>query len=241
MTKPNINKLKNKIIQGDALEILKTFPDESVDCVITDPPYNIGGKSNKLTKVGSEIKSNEEVLGGWDNIDNYFDWTRNWLKEVFRVTRNGVFSFFDLNEIGKLKDLVESMGFYPKNFIVMVKNNPIPHIRKTGYRSGFEMGLMFMKDKKSKFNFLSQREMINVKYYNIGKKITTHPTEKPESIVGHLVRVLSDKGDLILDPFLGSGTTAVVARKLGRNFVGIEINPEYIKIAEKRLQQQVLL
>ena len=231
----------NKIYHGDIVEILKTLESESVDCAITDPPYNIGGKSNKLTKFGNLIKSNNEVLGGWDDIPDYMSWVKKWLIEIYRVVRGGVFSFFDLNEIGKLKDLIKEVGFYPKNFIIMVKNNPIPHIRKTGYRSGFEMGLMFMKDKKSKFNFLSQKEMINVKNYNTGMfKKTNHPTEKPETIIAHLIEVLSDKGDLVLDPFMGSGTTAVVAKKLGRNYLGIELNPDYIKMAEKRLAQQVL-
>ena len=225
----------NRIIQGDCINVLKTFPDDCVDCVITDPPYNIGGKSSKLTMVGSNVKSNSEVLGEWDDIQNYFEWTRMWLEEIHRVCRGGVFCFFDLNEIGKLRDVVTEVGFYPKNFIILVKNNPLPHIRKTGYRSGFEIGLMFMKNKDSKFNFLTQREMINVKYYNIGDKQTAHPTEKPEGIINHLISVLSDKDDLVLDLFLGSGTTAVVAKKLGRNYIGIEQKSEYVKMAEDRV------
>ena len=228
---------KNKIIQGDCLEVMKGFPDESVDCVITDPPYNIGGESSKITKVGEEIKRNTEALGDWDNIPDYLKWTTKWLKEVYRVCKGGVFSFFDLNEIGKLRDIGKEIGFYPKTFFVMVKDNPIPHFHKSGYRNGFEMGLMLMKNEDVTFNFLSQEEMINVKNYTIGNKKTEHPTEKPESIIKHLVKVLSNDGDLVLDPFLGSGTTCIATKKLNRDFIGIEKEEKYVKIARERLKK----
>jgi site-specific DNA-methyltransferase (adenine-specific) len=122
-------------------------------------------------------------------------------------------------------------------------------MRKAGFRSSFEHGVWLINSQercignakiviKSKtFNFQKQEEMMNVMKYNIGKKDTTHPTEKPLILTENFINIFTNKGDIVLDPFLGSGTTAVACKNLDRNYIGIELNQEYVKIAEQRIKE----
>ena len=119
----------------------------------------------------------------------------------------------------------------------------MPQVRKKNYLSSIELILWVARYAEKcpfTFNFEGQNEMHNFLEYPIcsGAERTAHPTQKPLALIGKLVRIHSNKGDVILDPFLGSGTTAVAAKKLGRNYIGIEINPDYVKIAEERLKRE---
>jgi DNA modification methylase len=230
------------IYNNDCMNILPNLKDNSVDFCITDPPYNIGQKgNNKLTKMGDKIVENSKAFG-WDYMDNYFEWVESWMTHLYRVVKHSAFIFFDLNEIGKLKDIGEKVGFYSKTFFCIVKNNPLPHFCKNGYRSGFELGILFLKYKKtSKFNFLKQEEMINVKNYTIGNKLTKHPTEKPIEVIKHLVHVMSDEGDCGLDPFAGSGNHIIAMKELRRGFVGIEKDTDYYNAITERLNNTKVL
>ena len=230
--------------QGDCIELMHQLPESSIDLVITDPPYNISNYGNSLTKVGNKIVRAD--FGDWDKWatqDEYFEWCMLWLKEIERVLKDkgSFYVFFDNHYADHLTWLIEkNTGLKQKCPIVLVKNNPIPHIRKTNFRSAFERATLFVKDKDKKpktFNFLSQKKMCNVLFYNIGQKETEHPTEKPLQIISQFVEISSNRGDVVLDPFMGSGTTGVACQQLGRNFIGYEISPDYFKIAEKRIKE----
>ena len=134
----------------------------------------------------------------------------------------------------------EKIGFQYNHQIVLVKDNPLPHFTKTNFRSSFELCFYMSKGKPKTFNFLAQNKMINKFHYLIGRKDTIHPTEKPIKMFRWLIEVSSNKGDLVFDGFLGSGTTAVACKELGRKCIGIEISPEYCKITKQRLSQEVL-
>ncbi|MCG8509084.1 MAG: site-specific DNA-methyltransferase, partial [Rhodospirillales bacterium] len=140
-------------------------------------------------------------------------------------------------------------GFVYRNQLAMVKKNPLPSLSKTNWRSGFELCLYLVKPIKQRatgvaqsgpsgatFNFLSQPDCINVYPYLVRNKTTTHPTEKPLGFVRRLVEVSSRPGDLVLDPFVGSGTTAVAAKTTGRDFLGFDTSPEYVKMARRRIR-----
>jgi len=128
----------------------------------------------------------------------------------------------------------------------------LPNIRKNGFRSSFEHAVWMINSQeqyvgnpniviKSKiFNFQKQEEMMNVMSYNIGQKKTEHPTEKPLNLTGRFINIFTNKGDVVLDPFLGSGTTAAAAQTLHRNFIGIEIDPKFCEMARQRLRQHPL-
>lgn len=233
----------NRLHQGDALKLLKGMNSDSVDLVVTDPPYNISNYGNSITKKGSEITRGDfGEWDKWDDIETYFGWCLAWVSELERVCKQGAsfYTFFDNHYADHLTYLIEKeTGFRQKAPIVLVKNNPIPHIRKTNFRSTFERATLFVldEDKKPKtFNFISQGVMKNVMFYNIGQKKTSHPTEKPLRIIRDFVRISSNEGDLVLDPFTGSGTTAVAALQSGRNFIGFEKKLEYCEMARSRME-----
>ena len=127
-------------------------------------------------------------------------------------------------------------GFRYRNQLAIVKVNPLPSFYKNNWRHAVEVCMYLTKGRPATFNFLSQRECNNVFMHALGRKETQHPTEKPLAFVKKLVQVSSNRNELVLDPFMGSGTTAVACEQLGRNFLGFELNAEYITLAKRRLR-----
>ena len=230
----------NKIYNMDCLEGLKKLEDNSIDCVITDPPYNIARKGD-IFKIGNKITDTNTSFGHYDsfNNDDYLIWMETIIKELNRVVINGgnIIIFLGRQYVNFIEDIFKKYGFESRNTIAIVKKNPLPHFRKNGLRSGFELGLWLTKGKPNTFNFLSQNIMINYDLYTIGNKDTIHPNEKPKEIIKKYIKILSNKNNIILDPFMGSGTTAVACKELQRNFIGFEISKEYCDIANKRLDK----
>jgi DNA modification methylase len=246
-----------KIINADCLDILKQIPDNSIDLVLTDPPYNLDfSKYDSLTdKTGRKFHHTENTT--WDlkgNID---------MKEISK------FLFKEFNRILKETGSIIIFGaqewayyYYEpaikNNFdlkcqLIWIKSNPIPQMRHKNYRSAHENIIWFARYKEEKcpftFNFINQQEMKNVFEYPILGGVerirnennnAEHPTQKPLKLIHKLIKVHSNPNDLVLDCFLGSGTTAVACKQLGRKCIGIEISPEYCKIAKNRLCQEVL-
>ena len=231
------------VYNHDCMEIMDSMEDESVDLVVTDPPYNIGDE-NKRTKQGNFIKSNKDAWGQWDSFDKkeYDEMMRRVISTCYRLLKDGgAFYMFTAREDNGffIREAVKA-GFTYANQIVIIKTNPLPHFCKTNWRSGFELCMYLTKGKPKTFNFLEQPQMINVFYYLIGKKESRHPTEKPLKVVRQIIEVSSNRGDVVLDPFLGSGTTARACKNTGRRCVGMEISEEYCQTIVNRLGQEVL-
>ena len=236
----------NKIHPIDALEGLKKLDSNSVDLIVTDPPYNIAS-NNALTIQQGELKSTADAWGKWDTY-HPFDFVNvicQVIIECYRVLKPGgsFYMFTAQEDNGYFIKKAVARGFQLRRVMAMVKKNPLPSLSKRNWRSSFELCMYMTKPsigrnsgyKDVTFNFLSQQDCINVFHYANGKRYTKHPTEKPLSFIERLVCVSSNKGDLVLDPFMGSGTTAVAAKKHGRNFIGFDLCKEYIKMANKRL------
>jgi len=231
----------NKIYQGDCIEELKKLPDESADLIIADFPYNISNYGNSITKVGSKFKKAD--FGEWDKFDleEYCLWVVKVMKEFERVLKpkHQAYCWFDNHFTGHYTYLIEKeTGLTQKCPIVCYKRNPIPQMRKKNFRSSFDMCVLFTKDKDKKcepFNFLEQSEMKNVQEYNL-KKLTEHPTEKNLELVKRFIKISSNKGDLVIDCFAGSGTTAVACLGLERKFILIEKDDKYFKMCEDRIK-----
>jgi len=243
----------NKIICGDCIEEMKKIPDNSIDAVITDPPYNLDfSKYENLTdKKGRKFHQVENL--GWDkrtNID---------LKKASEI----LFKEFDriLKETGSIIIFgPQEWAYYyygqaiKNNFdlkcqIVWVKSNPIPQMRHKNYRSAHENIIWFARYKKEKcpftFNFINQQEMKNIFEFPIlggkerlrdGNNNALHPTQKPLKLMEKLVQIHTNKGDIVLDPFGGLGTTMIACLKFERKCILIEKEEEYFKIAEKRIK-----
>ena len=252
----NIEEFKNQIINGDCLEVMKEIPDNSVDYTIADFPYNISIYGNSVTKKGKDFtKGDFGEWDKWENMEDYLNWVFNVCSELQRISKPlaSLLLFFDNRQAGWISYELERRGILVyKSPIIWVKNNPIPHLRKTGFRSSFEHGVWLINSqeryignetvviKPKTFNFLEQQEMMNVMRYNIGQKFTKHTTEKPLNLLERFINIFTDKEDLVLDLFSGSGNCSIAAQKLGRNFIGIELDEKYCKIVKERLRQKTL-
>ena len=229
----------NRIHRIDAIEGLRRIPDASVDLVLTDPPYNIAAR-NKSTMQGGRIVSTMQAWGAWDHF-HPFDYDiliLSVISECFRILKPGgaLYMCTAREQNGYFVRKAVQRGFLYRNQLAMVKKNPLPSLSKSNWRSAFEACLYVTKGKPRTFNFVSQAECKNVFHYANSRRETKHPTEKPLSFINLIVRVSSNEGDLVLDPFIGSGTTAVAAKALGRAFLGFELEREYIEMANQRLK-----
>lgn len=207
----NVDKYINKIIQGDCFEILKDIPDKCVDLVIVDPPYGINFQSNY------RIKKHDKIHG-----DDSFPVEA--LDEFFRVAKKAVYVFCRWDNLSELPK--------PKSVLVWVKNNWSMGDLKHEHGRQWE-AICFYPQKEHEFI-----KRIPDVIYSKRTGNNLHPTEKPLDLIKQLI--LANKGDLILDPFMGSGTTLVAAKQLGRSYIGIEISKEYCEIAKQRLAQEQL-
>lgn len=233
----------NQIIQGDCLKILRTFPDKCIDLILTDPPYNIWWKQEIELHGRKNIYHNKEIKE-WDAVN-----LKKLYKTIFpifdRILKdNGSIVMFTSQEgVGYAKDIGKKHNLDMKSMMIWRKTNPIPQIRKKNYLSSFECMVWLARWNDDfcnfTFNFLTQNEMHNVFEFPIcsGAERTAHPTQKPLELIKKLVYIHSNENDLILDPFCGSGTTCVAAKMLKRNYIGIEINPDYVRIAQERIQK----
>lgn len=250
----------NVIIQADCIEYMKTMPDNSVDAIITDPPFNISeeGKDIQRKSLPSKFhKRNSNVkkdFGEWDRLPerNYKNFIELWFNEAQRILKpkGWIFIFFSKERVGYFTDPLDGLfnfhGFKTRTIISWHKTNPVPSFRKMNFLSSCEFIVVGSKGESRIPNFLMQKEMHNFfetpNSSSYGK--TKHPTEKPEELVEHLVRIGSNEGEIIFDPFIGSGTTAIACLKLNRKFIGIEKEEEYVRICKSRiapfLEQQKL-
>ncbi|MCK4873262.1 MAG: site-specific DNA-methyltransferase [Phycisphaerales bacterium] len=230
----------NRIHRGDAIEGLSKLEDESVDLVVTDPPYNIAD-SNKKTIRNGEVMTTKKAWGSWDSR-HPFDHDLLIMKvisECYRVLKPGgaLYMFTARQDNGFFVRHALARGFTYRTQLVMIKTPALPSIYKNAWRSAFEVCMFLTKGRLGTFNFLSQQQLVNVFHYTIRHRATSHPTEKPLVFIERLVQVSSNPGDLVLDPFMGSGTTAVACKRFGRRFVGFELNRDYLKMANQRLRQ----
>ena len=248
---------KNKIINGDCLVELKKIPDKTFDLVFADPPYNLQLK-NKLTRPdSSEVNAVDDKWDQFESFEKYDEFTISWLKECKRILKkNGaLWVIGSYHNIFRLGTAIQNLGFWILNDVVWNKNNPMPNFRGTRFTNAHETLIWASKNQKSKYTFnyqslkclnddLQMRSNWNLpicsgseRLKKNGKKV--HSTQKPESLLHRILLASSNRGDYILDPFLGSGTTAVVAKKLGRICFGIEKENKYFNAAKQRLNKTI--
>jgi DNA modification methylase len=237
----------NEIYCCDCLELMKLMPDKSVDLVLTDPPYGISTEMRiARTKNTMKFRATTDLIGNfgeWDKFDNihqFMEYTYKWVDEVDKKLRDGgmFISYFDRDKINFLSHYLQAKGYKSKGYYADCKTNPVPQARKVKWMNGWEMVGMWQKGGgKLTYNYKEgQHKDYGLRPIVGGKERTKHPTQKPLSVIIDFIRWWSLPNDLIFDPFLGSGTTAVAAKMIGRNYIGCEISEEYCRIAEQRLQ-----
>ncbi len=252
-----MTKFLNKITNGNSLEILKKIPDKTFDLVFVDPPYNL--QIGKKLKRPDDSKVNG-VNDKWDqfkNFNDYDNFCKIWLTESKRVLKdNGsIWVIGTYHNIFRLGYHIQNMEFWILNDVIWRKNNPMPNFRGTRFTNAHETLIWASKNKKSKYTFNYQSLKClnddlqmrsdwtlpicngNERIKKNGKKV--HSTQKPESLLHRILLASTNKDDFVFDPFLGTGTTAVVAKKLGRNYFGIESEKKYFKAAKQRLEKTI--
>jgi site-specific DNA-methyltransferase (adenine-specific) len=214
---------------GDALEILKTLPSESIDCVVTDPPYKIitGGDSNGKNSIRPKgiLKGNRELMRSVPKFSE-------WLPEMFRILKDGTQNYVMVNSSNLLKmaNEIEKAGFKIQNFLVWQKNNCTP---SQFYMKNCEYTIFFRKGKSKYINDIGGSKTVHSFNNIIGSKV--HPTEKPIELMEFYINNSTNENEVVLDPFMGSGTTGVACKNLNRRFIGIEMQQDYFDIASERV------
>ena len=226
------------LMNGDCLELIKQVSSHSVDLILIDPPYEISRPTN--------FQSGEETGRDTDRFRismDFGEWDKNFtglevvIKEGYRILRQGgtMICFYDLWKIETLKNLYDSNKFKQVRFIEWMKTNPVPINSKINYLTNArEVAVSAIKGSKPTFNSSYDNGLYS---YPIcaGKERTIHPTQKPLSLITDLVLKHSNEGDTVLDCFMGSGTTGVACKNTNREFIGIELDEKYYKVACERL------
>jgi len=241
------------LIKGDCLEVLSHIPDECIDLIITDPPFMISREAKiarsrnpkKYKFVGKDISL---MFGEWDVFESerdYWIFTFRWLKEVWRSLRKGghLLIFFDHYKITPIIKWCRRHDSVPRQPLFFIRQNPVPMARKVSFMNAVNSIIWVTKHSTSRkyatFNYeLGQHPNYIITPICSGKERHEngfHPTQKPLKVYEWLIKYLSNEEDLIMDPFVGSGTALVAARNLNRNAIGIEINDEYINMAKRRV------
>ena len=252
-----MSKFLNKIVNGNALKILKTIPSKTFDLVFADPPYNL--QIGKKLKRPDDSKVNG-VNDKWDqfkSFEDYDNFCKEWLGECKRVLKHhgAIWVIGSYHNIFRIGYHIQNTGYWILNDVIWKKNNPMPNFRGTRFTNAHETLIWASKNKNSKYTFnyqslkclnddLQMRSDWTLPICNGSERIKkngkkVHSTQKPESILRRVLLASTNKGDFVFDPFLGTGTTAVVAKKMGRNYFGIEKEKKYFKTAKQRLEKTI--
>ncbi len=243
-----------RILPGDCVEAMRSLPDASVDLIFADPPYNLqlGGDLNRPD--GSHV---DAVTDDWDRFDSfatYDKFTRDWLTEARRVLKpdGGLWVIGSYHNIFRVGAIMQDLGFWLLNDIVWRKSNPMPNFRGTRFTNAHETLLWASMGEKAKYHF-NYRAMKTLndelqmrsdwvipicagqeRLKKGGHKV--HPTQKPEALLYRVLLATTEAGDVVLDPFFGTGTTGAVAKRLGRDWIGCERESIYREAALERIE-----
>ena len=241
------------ILRGDCIEAMRALPAKSVDMIFADPPYNLqlGGDLNRPD--GSHV---DAVTDEWDKFDSlaaYDRFTRAWLAEARRILKDDgtIWVIGSYHNIFKVGSAIQDLGYWILNDIVWRKANPMPNFRGTRFTNAHETLIWASTGEKAKytFNYRSMKTLNDElqmrsdwefpicggqeRLKKNGTKV--HPTQKPEALLYRILLACTKPGDVVLDPFFGTGTTGAVAKRLGRHWIGVEREDGYIAAAEERI------
>lgn len=234
-----------ELLLGNCINILKDFDDGCIDLIFADPPYNLSGKNSLTVHAGKPIKCDK---GEWDKIKNLHEFNLKWIKECIRVLKSQgtIWVSGTLHNHPSTGKALKELGLWIINDVVWYKPNATPLLSRNRFVPSTELIWVASKNKKYYFDYETAKslnkgkQMRNLWVINAKKHITSHPTEKPEELLERIILIGSKKGYTVLDPFMGSGTTGVVAKKYNLNFIGIEIEPKYFNMAKQRINSTLV-
>ncbi len=247
----------NTVLQGNCVDVLNELPESSVDLIFADPPYNLQLRNELYRPNMSRVSAVDDAWDQFDSFAAYDEFSRQWLTAARRVLKpNGTIwvigSYHNIYRLGKL---LQDLNFWILNDIVWVKSNPMPNFRGVRFTNAHETLLWCSKQQKAKYTFHHHA----MKAFNDGKQMRSdwtipicsgkerikvdgkkaHSTQKPEALLYRVLLSSTNPGDVVLDPFFGSGTTGAVAKRLHRNWIGIEREKFYIDVASARIDAVV--
>jgi modification methylase len=246
----------NRILAGDSIEVMNALPENSVDLIFADPPYNLQLKGDLHRPDNSKVDAVDDDWDQFDSFRAYDEFTTEWLKAARRILKpNGaIWVIGSYHNIFRVGAALQNQGYWILNDVVWRKSNPMPNFRGKRFTNAHETMIWASKSEGAKYTFNYEA----LKALNEGVQMRSdwvlpictgherlkdengdkaHPTQKPESLLHRVLVGSTNPGDVILDPFFGTGTTGAVAKMLGRNFIGIEREEAYRKVAEKRISK----
>lgn len=241
------------IIQGDCIEVLNSLPEKSIDLIFADPPYNLQLQNELWRPNMTRVDAVDDEWDKFGGLAEYDRFTSDWLKACRRVLKdNGTLwvigSYHNIYRVGTI---LMDLGYWILNDIVWVKTNPMPNFRGVRFTNAHETLIWVQKVKGSRYTFnhhamkslnddLQMRSDWEIPLCTGKERVKingskAHSTQKPEAILYRVILSSSNPGDIVLDPFFGSGTTGAVAKKLHRHWIGIERDSIYIQVAQERI------
>ncbi len=254
-TKPDVRPMHNRILVGDCLQELQKIPTGSVDLVFADPPYNLQLAGDLTRPDQSKVDAVDDHWDQFTSFEHYDTFTRSWLKECRRALKpdGAIWVIGSYHNIFRVGTILQDLGYWILNDIVWRKTNPMPNFRGRRFTNAHETLIWASRSEKSKYRFhydamktfnddLQMRSDWTFPLCTGGERLKNddgdklHPTQKPEALLQRLMLATTNPGDLVLDPFFGTGTTGAVAKQLGRNFIGIERETNYAEAALNRIK-----
>ncbi|HZU50381.1 MAG TPA: site-specific DNA-methyltransferase [Sphingomicrobium sp.] len=242
------------IIEGDCIAAMERLPDRSVDMIFADPPYNLQLGGDLFRPEGSRVDAVDDEWDKFESLAAYDNFTREWLEQARRVLKDDgtIWVIGSYHNIYRVGALLQDADFWILNDIVWRKSNPMPNFRGTRFTNAHETLIWCAKDEKARYTFnyramkalnddLQMRSDWLLPICSGGERVKSedgskaHPTQKPEALLYRILLACTKPGDVILDPFFGTGTTGAVARRLGRRWIGIERERSYVKVARERI------
>ncbi|MEZ5939021.1 MAG: site-specific DNA-methyltransferase [Hyphomonadaceae bacterium] len=248
----------DQVLVGDCIEQMNALPEKSVDLVFADPPYNLQLGGDLTRPDNSHVDAVTQAWDKFGSFEEYDAFTRAWLSAARRVLKDdgAIWVIGSYHNIFRVGAAVQDLGFWILNDVVWNKSNPMPNFKGTRLANAHETLIWAAKSKSQKrytFNYDALKTgnedlQMRSDWWTFpicsgherlkdddGRKV--HPTQKPEALLHRILVATTQPGDVVLDPFFGTGTTGAVARLLGRNFIGLERDRDYAKFAESRIER----
>ena len=243
----------NQILVGDCVELMGDMPEGSVDMVFADPPYNLQLEGNLLRPNNTKVDGVDDAWDQFASFETYDRFAQAWLRAARRLLKpdGALWVIGSYHNIFRVGSILQDLGFWILNDVIWRKTNPMPNFRGRRFTNAHETLIWCARDKDARYRFnyeamknlnddlqmrsdwtiplCTGRERLKID----GKK--AHPTQKPEALLHRVILSSTEVGEVVLDPFFGSGTTGAVAKRLQRKFIGLERDAGYAEVAERRI------
>jgi modification methylase len=244
----------DQILRDDCIRAMAQLPAKSIDCIFADPPYNLQLGGDLFRPDGSQVDAVDDEWDKFDSYASYDRFTQAWLAEARRILKDDgtIWVIGSYHNIFRVGAAIQDEGFWILNDIVWRKANPMPNFKGTRFTNAHETLIWAAKSEKARYTFnyqamkalnddLQMRSDWSLPICSGAERLKNdegekaHPTQKPEALLYRLLLATTKPGDVVLDPFFGTGTTGAVAKRLGRRWIGIEREPAYVRVARERI------